>query len=55
MQKGDNMRKQLNRILELQVLVISKPHLKGAYLAYIEDFCNRYGVSIDEAKKELLS
>lgn len=49
------MTKRLELILELQVLVISKPHLRDAYLAYIEDFSNRYGLTLDEAKKLKLS
>ena len=49
------MRKQLERILELQILVIANPHLRDAYLAYIEDFSNRYSLTLSEAKKAILS
>lgn len=49
------MKKQLERILELQVLIITNPHLKDAYLAYIEDFNNKYGMTLDEAKRAILS
>lgn len=49
------MKKQLERILELQALVMIRPHLKDAYLAYIEDFNNKYGMTLDEAKRAILS
>lgn len=49
------MRQSFETVLKMQVMEMKGLISRDAYLAIVEVFCNRYGVSMEKAKKELLS